>query len=38
LIIGINIHQNDVSNSSCKLNNNPLAFVISIQSDSVFGF
>ena len=38
LIVGINIDQNDIGNSSCKLNNNPLGFIIGIKSHSVFRF
>jgi hypothetical protein len=38
LIVGINIHQNDIGNSSCKLNSNPLGFIIGIKPYSVLGF
>jgi hypothetical protein len=38
LVVGVDVDQNEIGNCRCELDDNPLAFVISVQADSVLWF
>jgi hypothetical protein len=37
LVVRVYVDQNQISNSGCKLNDNPFTFIVSVKSNSILG-